>query len=70
MEIVTLADLQSTFLALRAVQQTVGFIDLQARHLLGREIAAITGDLYKKKLWYLCSLLHLMLWMQWQLFED
>lgn len=51
MEILTLADLRSAFLAVCAVQQTVGFIDLQARHLLGREIAAITDDLYEKKLW-------------------
>lgn len=70
MEILALANLQSTFLALCAVQHTVGFLDLQASHFLGGEIAAITGDLCKKKLWYLCSLLYLMLWMQWQLFED
>ena len=45
MEIFTLADLQRSFLALRAVWQTVGFIDLQAGGLLGRQIA-ITADLY------------------------
>lgn len=41
-EILALADLQSTFWALHAVQQTVGFIDLQARRLLGREPLLVT----------------------------
>lgn len=44
MEILPLAALQSTLLAVHAEQQTVGFMDLQAGHPLGRGRAALAGD--------------------------
>lgn len=53
MEILPLAALQSTLLAVHAEQQTVGFVDLQAGHPLGRGRAAVAGDSDPKQLCYL-----------------
>lgn len=48
METLPLAALQSTWLAVHAEQQTVGFMDLQAGHPLGRGRTALAGDLHPK----------------------
>lgn len=53
MEIVPLAALQSTLLAVHAEQQTLGFIDLQAGHPLGRGRAALAADSHPKQLRFL-----------------
>lgn len=53
MELFSLAALQSSLLAVHAEQQTVGFIDLQAGHPLGRGRAALAGDSHPKQLRYL-----------------
>lgn len=53
MEILPLAALQSTLLAVHAEQQTVGFVELQAGHPLGRGRAAVAGNSDPKQLCYL-----------------
>lgn len=53
MEILPLAALQSTLLAVHAEQQTVGFVDLQAGHPLGKGRAAVAGDSDPRQLCYL-----------------